>query len=78
MQTKTYLLLLTVFTLGGCGNLLKTSVVSTSPRTVVIQSFGDFGEVQKMASSECRKYGHEARYTPTTPDTVEYVFDCVQ
>ncbi len=64
--------------IAGCAHIPNVSVVSTSPRTVVIQSFIDFSGTQALASKECQKYGREARYSATIPGTIEYVFDCVQ
>lgn len=78
MNTKICLITLTAAALAGCAHVPMTSLVSTSPRTVVIQSFEGVGGAQKMASTECQKYGREARYSSTVPGTIEYVFDCVQ
>lgn len=78
MNTKIYLTTLAAAALAGCGHVPMTSLVSTSPRTVVVQSFDGVGGAQKMASSECQKHGREARYSSTIPGTIEYVFDCIQ
>jgi hypothetical protein len=64
--------------LAGCAHVQKVSVVSTSPRTVVILSFTGIADAQTMASDECKKHGRNARYSSTLPGTIEYVFDCVQ
>ncbi len=56
-----------------CGGL-KTKVTSTSPRTVVIQSFNGMQEAQNMANVECAKYGRMARWTA---GELDYIFDCV-
>ena len=64
--------------LTGCAHSPNVSVVSTSPRTVVIQSFTGIAGAQAMAIDECKKHGRDARYSSTLPGTVSYVFDCVQ
>lgn len=77
MKIKIYLLTFAA-TLTGCAHVPTTSLVSSSPRTVVVSSFDGVGGAQKTASTECQKHGREARYAATVPGTIEYVFDCVQ
>lgn len=60
-------------TLTACGGL-PTKVTSTSPRTVVVQSFKGMQAAQTMANEECGKYGRLARWIS---GDVNYVFDCV-
>ncbi len=78
MKINIYLLTFSAAVLTGCAHVPTTSLVSTSPRTVVVQSFAGVGGAQKMASSECQKHGREARYSSTIPGTIQYVFDCIQ
>ena len=78
MKTKNYLLIFSALALTGCGHVPMTSLVSTSPRTVVVQSFNGVGGAQKMATTECQKHGREARYSSTIPGTIQHVFDCIQ
>ena len=66
------------FVLAGCAHVPNVSVVSTSPRTVVIQSFTGIADAQTMAGAECKKNGRDARYSSTLPGTISYVFDCIQ
>lgn len=64
-----------LFALGvtACGGL-KTKVTSTSPRTVVVQSFKGMQDAQTVADAECKKYGRLARWTA---GDLDYIFDCV-
>lgn len=78
MNTKIYLLTFAAAALTGCASSPNTSLVSTSPRTVVVQSFDGVGGAQKMATAECQKHGRDARYAATMPGTIQYVFDCIQ
>lgn len=59
--------------LAACGGL-QTKVTSTSPRTVVVQSFKGMQDAQNLANVECAKYGRYARWTA---GDLEYIFDCV-
>lgn len=63
--------------LTACANVPNVSVVSTSPRSVVIQSFTGIAGAMAMADSECKKHGRDARYSGTLPGTIQYVFDCI-
>lgn len=62
------------FLLAGC-NATATKVVSSSPRTVGVQSFKGLGEAQKAADLECAKHNRYARWVS---GDLNYVFDCVQ
>ena len=57
----------------GCGAPVK--LLSTSPRTVAVQSFKGMQPAQDLADLECKKYGRLARWVS---GDLEYVFDCVQ
>lgn len=59
--------------LAACGGL-PTKVISTSPRTVVVQSFKGMQAAQTMANDECAKHGRFARWIS---GDVNYVFDCI-
>lgn len=59
--------------MAGCANL-QTKVTSTSPRTVVVQSFKGMQEAQNAANIECAKYGRTARWAA---GDINYIFDCV-
>lgn len=73
------LLALTIFTttISGCATgqdpLLK--LMSSSERTVVVQAL-EIGNAQKLADTECRKFGRAAQFASQLPDTVQYVFNC--
>lgn len=58
--------------LPGCGAPVK--LMSSSPRTVQVQSFKGMAPAQKMADEECAKYGRLARWLS---GDINYVFDCV-
>lgn len=64
------------FFLSGCA----AKVVTSSPRSVVIESQGmDTAESQGLADKECGKYQKYARLTSRPTYWLrEYVFDCVQ
>ena len=66
-----------ILVLSACAGTVKTTIVSTSPRSVVIQSFVGVGDAQKFATVECGKHGREARYASTLPGTIQYAFDCI-
>lgn len=54
---------------------LQTKVTSTSPRTVVVQSFKGMQEAQTSANAECAKYDRTARWAAGKDSS--YIFDCV-
>jgi len=74
---KTSFIFALVLVLSGCASTIKTTIVSTSPRSVVIQSFVGVGDAQNFATNECKKHGREARYASTLPGTIQYAFDCI-
>ena len=65
---------LIILGLTACGGL-QTKVTSTSPRTVVVQSFKGMQDAQNFANAECAKYGLLARWTA---GDIDYIFDCVK
>ena len=56
----------------GCA--FPTKVLSSSPRTVVVQAL-KVSDAQAMADAECKKHGRLARWA--SGDSVEFFFDCV-
>jgi len=69
------LVVVAVALLTGCG----VQVVSTSPRTVVVQGGTAYTqEAQRLADKECAKNGRFARMSSQASATSSnYVFDCV-
>lgn len=70
---KAVLAMMATLVLAGCG--ATTKVMSSSPRTVSVQSFRGLAEAQKLADAECAKYGRLARWVS---GDINYIFDCVQ
>jgi hypothetical protein len=64
------------FILSGCA----AKVVSSNPRTVVIDSPSmSVSDAQKLADKECSKHNRYARiYIKPVHFSSEFVFDCVQ
>lgn len=60
--------------LGGCAASVQTKLLSTSPRTVAVQSFKGMADAQKVADGECAKHGRFARWSS---GDLQYIFDCV-
>lgn len=69
---KTTLAILCAAVLAGCGAPVK--LMSTSPRTVQVQSFKGMAPAQAMADAECKKHGRMARWVS---GDINYIFDCV-
>lgn len=69
---KKFLLLVCVL-IAGCGNL-QPKVISTSERTVAVQSFDGMSSAQKLADAECSKNSRFARWIS---GKVTYIFDCI-
>ena len=60
--------------LAGCA----ASVISSSPRTVVIRSQTGITEAQPLAEAECKAQGgRHARYYGTGRAMTELIFDCI-
>lgn len=70
--------------LAGCGHLVQPSVVSSTPRQVVIDAGipprPNIGPVQPLADAECAKHGAYAKVMsfPVQGVTREFVFECVK
>lgn len=63
--------------LAGCA----AKVISSSPRTVVIQAgAGRVADAQPLADEECKKYGLIARLSgrPMPGGPPQFIFDCVK
>lgn len=65
--------LVAVLVLAGCA----AKVLSSGPRTVVIQSREGVSEAQPMAEAECAKHGRHAQLVGHERALVNLVFDCV-
>lgn len=66
---------LTTILLAGCA----AQVVSSTPRTVIVKAGDlDVAGASKLGEAECSKYGRHARLSGRMPDTMQWVFDCVQ
>jgi hypothetical protein len=70
-MTKTITIICALL-LAGCGAPVK--LMSSSPRTVQVQSFKGMAPAQAMADAECGKHGRMARWVS---GDINYVFDCV-
>ena len=70
---KKIILLACIVVLAGCA--VPTKVVSSSPRTVAVQSFKGMQEAQASADAECGKYNRLARWAAGT--SPNFIFDCV-
>lgn len=68
-----FVVLIAAIFLSSCGTAFP-KVNSSSPRTVSVTAFKGLGEAQKLADSECAKYGRLARWVS---GDVTYIFDCV-
>lgn len=66
--------LLMVALVAGCAGAMKTKIVSSSPRTVSVESFNGMADAIQLAETECLKYGLHARWVS---GKVTYIFDCV-
>ena len=64
-----------VLMLSACAGALATKVTSSSPRSVVVQSFKGIGDAQLVANSACEQHGRFARWV--SGKEVNYFFDCV-
>ena len=63
--------------LSGCAGVYKTTVASSSERTVVIESILDEPKTsQKLADTECAKYQRVARLTGPARN-YRLIYDCV-
>ena len=71
---KILAILATCMALTAC-NATATKVLSSSPRTVAIQSFKGMSDAQKLADAECARHGRFARWIS---GDLNYVFDCIQ
>ena len=61
----------------GCGVMVNNSVVSSSERTVVIQSaFDELDKAQKLADAECAKHRRVARLSGPARN-YKLIYDCV-
>ena len=64
---------LALMALAGCA----AQVLSSSPRTVVVQAGSvQVGEAQAAADAECKKHGRLARLA-SKPTPNQYIYDCV-
>ena len=75
---KIIICLSAVIGLSACGSIKLTEVKSSNTRTVVVEAIsGDIQAALKLADTECQKYGRFARMSGQLPNSVDYVFDCV-
>lgn len=65
-----------VLAAAAAGCAVPTKVISTSSRTVAVQSFKGMQDAQNVANAECSKAGRTARWA--SGDGPTYIYDCVQ
>lgn len=71
------ILLVVCLTVSGCSGMVNNSVISSSERTVVVESFyDDLKKAQLLADAECAKYQRVARLSGPARN-YKLIYDCV-
>ena len=72
-----FLFLSVALSVSGCAGMAKDVVVSSSERTVVVESiYDDLKQAQKLADAECAKYRRVARLSGPARN-FKLIYDCV-
>jgi uncharacterized lipoprotein YajG len=75
--TMRIVVLATALLLSGCANVPMNSILSSSERTVVVESiFSNMDASQRLADAECAKHQRLARLSGPARD-YKLIYDCV-